>query len=141
MTFDEMIEKDINVTNNINEIRNCDYYHMDDKYGKCVLIDCKKPFVNMKLARIKCFLLARSRYNTANIALLHIDNCIRIHTDCICTNIPCPDVMTAYKSYPTLRPEAKTTVGENELIVWENAQKCYKIKKDEYLKNGKIIRI
>jgi hypothetical protein len=86
MTFDEMVDEHISVTNDYTR-RDCDYFHIDIKYAdKCVLVDCKQPFKHPKLARLKCFVLARARYNAANIALLHIDNVIRIHTDCIVFN-------------------------------------------------------
>ena len=80
------------------------------------MADCNKPFKYGQIARIKPFLLARARYNTASVALLHIEDVIRIHTDCIVYNKQHDDVLTKFTTFPRLVKEKKT----NGLIKWTN---------------------
>ncbi len=124
MTFDEMIDEDISVTNDYTR-RAGDYFHIDIKYAdKCVLVDCKQPFKHPKLARLKFFYQLEQdsipliqRY----YILIMLYKFIRIVWFTI---KKFDDVTTAYKSYPTLRPEAKST----GYLIWHNVQSCEPVK-------------
>ena len=86
------------------------------------LINLKQVYKRPKIARIKPFLISHTRRMTGNIALLHIDDVVRIHTDCVSFNKPHDDVMTKYKGYPTLVKEAKSS-GK---IVWSSVNQYAK---------------
>lgn len=79
------------------------------------LVNINKPY-KLNIARSKCFLLSRGRYITGKIALLHIDDLIRIHTDNITFKKQHDDICTKYKTFPKLVSEDKTT----GLIKWKN---------------------
>ena len=119
LTIDEIKEKDLNVSLNIYK-KDCDYVILEHKCkyngDYYVLVNPNKPYHYGQIARLKPFLLSLARRCTANIALLHIDNVIRIHTDNITTNKQFDDVMTAFKTYPDLIVEKKTT----GMITWQS---------------------
>jgi hypothetical protein len=126
LTFDEIIKNDLSVTMNLART-DCDYFMIDEKSnGRCTLVNAKKPYKYIKLARIKRFLLAQARMCTANIALMYIDDVIRIHTDNVTFNKKHDDVMTKYKTYPELRIENKTT----GLMKWNNVKVCERVETD-----------
>jgi len=122
LTFDEMIEKGITATKDFTR-KDCDYFMIDVKNEKCVLVNAKKPYKYGKLARIKCFLLAQARVCIANIALLDIDSVTRIHTDSVTFNKPHDDVCTKFKTYPELRLEKKSS-GK---LIWHNVNHCERV--------------
>lgn len=99
-------------------IRNVTVNKNDDILNE--LVNTKKPY-RFDIARIKPFLLDRSRYITAKIAMLYIDDVVRIQTDNITFNKEHDDIMTKYLSFPTLIKEDKTS----GLIEWYHVN-CYK---------------
>ena len=120
-TIDQVIDENMSVSTTYNV--ECEYYIKDVHYRKncdevLQLIHNKNPYY-LSLARLKSFLLARGRYLTAKIALLYLDDVVRIHTDGIVFNKPHDDVMTKYKTFPTLCKEDKTT-GQ---IKWSGVNK------------------
>ena len=121
---DEQIKKEnMRVSHNYNI--EYDYYIRNqtvDRYDNILneLVNTKHPY-KYDIARIKPFLLDRSRYITAKIAMLYIDDVVRIHTDNVTFNKEHDDVMVKYSSFPTLIKEAKTS----GLIEWYNIN-CYK---------------
>jgi hypothetical protein len=122
-TDDEIDEENINLS--LNYDKKYDYYLKDILYKKNgeqinVLVNCKKPY-RYNIGRIKPFLLARGRYLTGKIAMLYIDDLVRIHTDGIIFDKEHDDVMTTYKSFGTLCMEDKTT-GKMEF----KGLNCYK---------------
>ena len=73
------------------------------------------------IARIKPFLLAKSRALTGTVALKYIDDVVRIHTYNITFNKQHDDVIELFKSKTmTLTKEDKTT----GTITWKN-EGCY----------------
>ena len=103
---------------------NHDYYIRNVTINKkgddlCELVNCKNPY-KYTLSRIKPFLLAKSRYLTGKIAMAHIDDVIRIHTDNVTFNKQHDDVLAILKTFP-LTKEDKTT----GLIEWRTPS-CYK---------------
>ena len=105
-SIDQIIEYDINASTDINDTES-DYWirSFDNKYE---LISRNKPY-ERNCARIKAFLVSKSREIIANIGMLHIDDVVRIHTDSVTFNKKHDDVMTAFKTYPDLIPEDKIT--------------------------------
>jgi hypothetical protein len=109
----------------------------DDVYE---LINCKKPYY-YNLARIKPFLLAKSRDMIGKVAIKYIDDVVRICVDNVTFNQQHDDVMFNSKTFK-LTMENKTT----GLISWRN-ELCYKNHttghetknfKDEYLEDEDI---
>jgi len=122
-TDKEIEEEKINVSYDYDP--DYDYYIRDitmNKKGEELnqLVSCKQPY-HYNLARMKPFLLSRSRYLTAKIGLLHVDNLVRIQTDGIVFDAPFDDVMTKYSSFPTLLKEEKST----GLIEWFNVNSYF----------------
>src|ERR1700722_5756341 len=104
--------------------KNHDWYIRDTKYKKdgteiCELVNCRKQYY-FSIARIKPFLLAKSRELTGKVAIKYIDDVIRIHTDNITFNKEHDNVIFHQKTFK-LTKELKTT-GE---IEWRNCA-CYK---------------
>lgn len=126
LTIDEVMEQDLNVSTDIYS-QDCDYVIIDQKCKKndpyYVLVNPKKPYKYSQIARLKPFLLSNARRCTANIMMLHLDNVIRVHTDNVTFDQKFDDVMTAFKTYPELRAENKTS-GK---IKWENVNDYKKI--------------
>ena len=122
MTIEDINEKGVNIANSKGgmDLTDVDYlildYHVKEDSRYYELADCNKPFKYGQIARIKPFLLARARYNTASVALLHIEDVIRIHTDCIVYNKQHDGVLTKFTTFPRLVKEKKT----NGLIKWTN---------------------
>jgi len=73
------------------------------------------------IGRLKPFLLSRGRAITGKIALEHIDDVIRIHTDNVTFDKQHDDVINRYKTFGTLCKEEKTS-GK---IHWYSVN-CYK---------------
>ena len=97
---------------------------MDDGSYKCV--KSSEPY-NYNLSRLKPFLTSFARLKIMKVILKHklLDNVIRIHTDCITTNIQ-HDYSKFGESY-FLIPEDKTTglmVYENCLYGFHICKKC-----------------
>lgn len=129
LTMDEIIEKDLFVTKDANNLE-ADYYirKFTGKYYE--LVDQKKIYKH-NCARFKPFLLSMGRVISANVASLYIDDVVRIHTDGLVFSKQHDDIMTKFKSYPTLLPEAKTT----GMIDWVHTNDYYNMTLDE--KHGK----
>jgi hypothetical protein len=114
ITYDEIQERGLKVGMG----SDCDYiikeYHQYENQEYYEVVDTNKPYkYNI---RIKAFLSACARNKTAEVARLHIDDVIRIHTDCIVFNKP------HNMSIPHLVNEDKTT----GLIRWVNVNSYYK---------------
>jgi hypothetical protein len=110
----------------------------DDGAYKCV--KTLEPY-NYNLSRIKPFLTSFARLKIMKVVLENnlLDNLVRIHTDCITTNIPY-DYSTNCKSgyYPT--KEDKTSgimIYENALYGFHICQKCNERFKFKDFKNHK----
>jgi hypothetical protein len=71
------------------------------------LVETKRPY-RYNIARIKPFLLSKSRELTAKVARKHIDDLVRIHTDGICFNQNHDDVCFIADTFK-LSKEGKTT--------------------------------
>jgi hypothetical protein len=93
----------------------------DDVYE---LVNCKKPYY-YNIARIKPFLLAKSRDMIGKVAIKYIDSVIRLHTDNVTFNKQHDDVVFESKTFK-LTKENKTT----GLIEWRRCD-CYKNYTDE----------
>lgn len=78
-----------------------DYVTKENDTSYYTLLVSAKPYAYD--IRLKPFITAYGRVQTARIALQHIDNVVRIHTDGICFNKPLP---TAIQNF---NPEDKTT--------------------------------
>lgn len=90
-----------------------EYYIRDSKFNKkgeevLELVNCKKPY-KYSIARIKPFLLSKSRELTGKIAREYIDDVVRIHTDNVTFNKEHDDVMTKTEQGFKLTKEKKTT--------------------------------
>jgi len=105
--IDQIIQYDINASMDMND-KTSDYWIREFDGIKYELVNKSKPYKN-NAARIKAFLVSKSREIIANVGMLHIDDVVRIHTDDIVFNKQHDDVMTKYKSYPDLIAETKTT--------------------------------
>jgi hypothetical protein len=71
------------------------------------IVNCKKPY-KFNIARIKPFLLARSREMTAKVAIKHIDDVVRICVDNVTFDKQHDDVCFEIKTFK-LTKEDKTT--------------------------------
>ena len=121
LSIDEIIQQDLNVATDIKKINDKNDYYINDliiKGNRQIynLIDAKTPFKYSKIARLKPFLLSKSRVCTCNIANLYREDVIRIHTDNITFNKQHDDVIKKFKTYPILQSETKTT----GTIKWNN---------------------
>lgn len=121
-TDDEIEEGDLDVVMEYNP--NHDYYIRNvtqNRKGEDVneLVSCKRPYY-LNIARIKPFLLAKSRVMIGYKAIQYIDDVIRIHTDNVTFNKEHDDILYATKTFK-LTKEAKTT----GLIEWRRCD-CYK---------------
>eukprot|EP01040_Poterioochromonas_malhamensis_P006084 gene6084-6550_t len=125
LTIDEIIEKDLYCTPDKTDTE-ADYYihDMTDRYF--TLINPKKPY-KYNIARIKPFLLSMGRRITTTVAMLHIDDVIRIHTDNITFSKQHNDVMSKFKTYPELLAEDKTS----GFIDWQGVNTYYNFTTNE----------
>ena len=114
-TMDEINKDDLNAS--VNYDTNYDYFirdvHESKKRGTNLyeLIDTKS-FYKFNLARIKPFLLSKSRAIIGAVALDYIDDVVRIHTDNVTFNKQHDDVMikhTNKREIIRLVKEEKTT--------------------------------
>jgi hypothetical protein len=111
VTQDEMDGKRLDVTVNYNlkhdyYIRDITYNHKKDS-EVLELVNTKQPF-KFNIARIKPFLLSKSRSLTGTIAMIYIDDVVRIHTDNVTFNKQHDDVICERKAMK-LAKEDKTT--------------------------------
>lgn len=130
MTFEEIVSSDYNIVPEYDF--EADYFIRDTKTKRngditYELVNCKKPF-KYEIARVKPFLLSRGRYITGKIALLHIEDVIRIQTDGLVFKNSHPDILTEYSSFPTLCEDKKTS-GH---IIWYHANKYHNLTTNEY---------
>ena len=127
--MDQIVEHDINCSHDIND-EEADYWirSFDTSYE---LIKKNKAYVN-NFARIKAFLTSKAREIIANVGMLHISDVVRIHTDDIVFSKQHNDVMTAFKTYPTLIAENKTT----GVIQFQSVNSYYNFTTNE--KHGKF---
>lgn len=108
---DEIIKRGLDVTLKYNP--NHDYYIRDTKLNQrkgieiLELVNTKQPFY-YNIARIKPFLLSKSRSLTGKVAMKYIEDVIRIHTDNVTFNKEHDDVMYESKTVK-LSKEDKTT--------------------------------
>lgn len=121
-TEEEIQNENLDVV--LNYDSNHDYYIRNITVNKkgddvCELVNCKNPY-KYTLSRVKPFLLSKSRYLTGKIAMAHIDDVVRIHTDNVTFNVQHDDVLDILKTFP-LTKEDKTT----GLIEWRRTS-CYK---------------
>lgn len=104
---------------------NNEYRHKNgDEYYE--LINTNQPY-EFNIARMKPHLLARGRYIIGKIALLHLEDVVRIQTDNITFSKPHDDIMTKYKTFPQFVPEDKTT----GTIEWFHVNKYYNLTRNE----------
>ena len=109
-TMDQIITEDLNVSLEYNT--NSDYYIRNTKKNKkgedlLELVSSKNPYY-FSIARIKPFLLSKSREMIGKVANKYIDSVVRIHTDCVCFNERRDDVIFQLKTFK-LTKENKTT--------------------------------
>lgn len=130
LTLDEIMEKDLYCTPDLHD-KDADYYihDMTDRYY--TLIDAEKPY-KFNIARIKPFLLSMGRRITTSVAMLHIDDVVRIHTDNVTFSKPHNDIMTKFKSYPEFIAEEKTS----GLIDWQGVNDYFNFTTEE--KHGRF---
>lgn len=119
LTDDEIVEKDLYCTPDMTD-KDADYYISDMADRYYTLIDAKKPY-KFNIARIKPFLLSMGRRITTSVAMLHIDDVVRIHTDNVTFCKRHDDVMEKFKSYPQLIAEDKTS----GVIDWKGVNDYY----------------
>ena len=105
MTMTEIIEQNLNISTDLNS--KCDNFICGTSYSKKLDDDLfkvvkTKSMYYHDLARIKPFMTSRARYITGRIALLHIDNVVRIQTDGLVFDKLVDEVMTTFKSFGTL---------------------------------------
>eukprot|EP01040_Poterioochromonas_malhamensis_P009169 gene9169-9942_t len=124
-TIDEIVEEDIKFTRDKFDT-NADYYISDHNGKYYTLVNIKKPF-KFNIARIKPFLLSMGRVITGNVAFLHFDDLVRIHTDGIVFDEEHDEIMSAFKSYPKLLKENKT-MG---LIDWQTCNDYHNFNTNE----------
>lgn len=103
---------------------NHDYYIRNSTFNKkgeevLELVSTKNPY-RYSIARIKPFLLARSRDLTGKIARKHIENVVRIHTDNITFDREFTDC--EYEKYPFKLSKENKTTGKIHFI----RASCYK---------------
>jgi hypothetical protein len=108
--MDEIIDKELDVSLEYNSL--CKYYIRDSKKNRkgedlYELVDCKKPYY-FNIARIKPFVLAKSREMVGKVANKYIDDVIRIHTDNVTFKAKHDDVICQSKTFK-LTKEEKTT--------------------------------
>jgi hypothetical protein len=125
LTIDQIIEKDY-VCSNDKYDKNADYWIRNFTGESYELVNMKRPYKS-NVSRIKPFLLSKSRAIIATVAMLYIDDVVRIHTDDIVFNKRHDDVCTAFKSYPEIIAESKTT----GTIDWKNINTYYNSTADE----------
>lgn len=109
-TIDELDDYDVSVDYDINHkyyIRNVTY---NKKKGTDIyeIVNASRPYY-YNIARIKPFLISKSRELTGKIAMTYIDDVVRIHTDNITFNKEHDDVMDGTSKFMTLTKEDKTT--------------------------------
>lgn len=111
VTDDEIFEKKLDICFEYNPkhqyyVRDFTYNH---KKGVEVmeLVNTKQPF-KFNIARIKPFLLSKSRSLTGTIAMKYIDDVVRIHTDNVTFNKQHDDVIYETKAMKLVK-ENKTT--------------------------------
>jgi hypothetical protein len=109
-TFDMILDENIDAVPEYDI--NHEYYIRDvtqNKKGDDVyeLVNCKKPY-HFNIARIKPFLLAKSRDLTGKVAVKYIDHCVRIHTDNVTFNQEHDNVIFHQKTFK-LTKEHKTS--------------------------------
>jgi len=109
-TEDELINYDATLRYDINH----EYYIRNITHNKkkdtefYELINTKRPYY-YNIARIKPFLISKSRELTGAIAIQYIDDVVRIHTDNITFNKEHDDVIDSTSKFMTLTKEDKTT--------------------------------
>jgi hypothetical protein len=118
-SLDKVIDDDIDCTMD-KENKNADYWIRNFDGDMYELVSIKRPY-KYNVARIKPFLLSKGQVITANVASLHIDDVVRLHTDGIVFNKKHDDVMTKFKTYPQLIAEEKTS----GLIDWQSVNSYY----------------
>ena len=109
-TDDELNNYDATVDYDINHkyyIRNIEYNAKKDT-DIYELVNTTKPYF-YNIARLKPFLISKSRELTGAIAIQYIDDVVRIHTDNITFNKEHDDVMDTTSKFMTLTKEDKTT--------------------------------
>lgn len=109
-TRDELINYDVTLRYNVNHkyyVRNITYWKKKDT-NIYEIIDSKRPYY-YNIARIKPFLISKSRQLTGSVAKTYIDDVVRIHTDNVTFNKEHDDVMDGTTEYMKLTKEDKTT--------------------------------
>lgn len=123
ITETEIIDEQIDAVNEFNPKH--EYYIRDMKYSNKKkdyineLISCKQPY-HYNIARIKPFLLSKSRSMTGKKALEYIDDVVRIHTDNVTFNKRHDDISENERLYKIVKEEKTTGT-----ITFKNAG-CYK---------------
>jgi hypothetical protein len=109
-TRDELINYDVTLRYDINHkyyVRNITYNKKKDT-NVYEIVDSNRPY-RYNIARIKPFLISKSRELTGKIAIKYIDDVVRIHTDNITFNKEHDDVIGCTSKFMTLTKEDKTT--------------------------------
>jgi hypothetical protein len=109
-TFEEIVEENLDVS--LEYDPNHKYYIRNTTQNKrgddlCEIVNCKKPY-HFNIARVKPFLLSKSREMIGKVAIKYIDDVVRIHTDNVTFNRQHDDVVFQSKTFK-LTKEEKTT--------------------------------
>jgi hypothetical protein len=126
-TDDEIIDEDLDVV--LKYDRNHDYYIRDvNQNGKGIdineLVNCRNPYY-YNLARMKPFLLAKSRSNTGRVGLQYIDDVVRICVDNVTFKKKHDDVMLEFENNMKKKLKLLKEDKTSGIIKWRNAR-CYK---------------
>lgn len=109
-TEEELMNYDVTLRYDINHkyyIRNVTYWKKKDT-NIYEIVDSKRPYY-YNIARIKPFLISKSRQLIGSVAMTYIDDIVRIHTDNVTFNKEHDDVMDGTSKFMTLTKEDKTT--------------------------------
>jgi hypothetical protein len=106
--------------------RKFDYFIRDIKFKKdgsslYELVNIKKPY-RFNIARVKPFLTSNGRYMISQIALMYINDVIRICVDNVVFDQEHDDLTKKFKTYKLLKEEK--TCGK---IIWKNVYKNIKV--------------
>lgn len=119
MSMDEIIKEDIYCSTEITNNK-ADYWIRDCTGTYYELVSMKNPY-KFNVGRIKPFLLSMGRVISANVASLYIDDLVRVQTDGFVFTKPHDDIISKFKTYPTLLNDDKTT----GLIDWKHVNGYY----------------
>jgi hypothetical protein len=121
-TDEEIVEQNLDVSLDFDP--NHKYYIRNVTQNKrgddlCEIVNSKKPY-HFNIARIKPFLLSKSREMIGKVAIKYIDSVIRIHTDNVTFNEEHDDVVFQSKTFKLTKEEKTTGLIEFRYV------DCYK---------------